>query len=146
MKPGIIPLIFFLFTTKVKTAERLSQTTVKFEPFEGPNFLPLHHVSIAKVENTISATTPTSVYAKTEKVVDKRHVHEQYPGYANFRDLLDQRIRGNSVPQVCYTSSKIVINPSSGYRDLVFRNVIEKSGKRTSRRSDIANTLVRGLL
>uniref|UniRef100_A0A0R3S6I5 Secreted protein n=1 Tax=Elaeophora elaphi TaxID=1147741 RepID=A0A0R3S6I5_9BILA len=90
MRTNVRFFIFFLGTIKVTTvAELLTQTIIKFDPFETGKILSVQHFNTSNVTSTHINFPNVNV-----KIREKRQ--RQFFTDNNF---LDQRIRGNVVPQ-----------------------------------------------
>ncbi|EFO12748.2 hypothetical protein LOAG_15785, partial [Loa loa] len=91
MKTNVRFLIFFLYTIKLTILELLSQTIIKFEPFEIANILSVKHLNTTNI-----ALIDTKFSNHNIKILKKRHTQQQF---SNVNNLLQQRIYGNVVPQ-----------------------------------------------
>lgn len=92
MKTNVRFIIFFLQTIKITIPELLSQTIIKFEPFQATHILSAQHLNTSNITLT-DAKFPIHYL----KILEKRHTQGQFSAVHNF---IDQRIRGNVVPQV----------------------------------------------
>uniref|UniRef100_A0A915PZE7 Uncharacterized protein n=1 Tax=Setaria digitata TaxID=48799 RepID=A0A915PZE7_9BILA len=84
--------ILFLTAIKLTILELLSHTIIKFEPFQATDIL-----SAYQHFNTSIADTKFS--NDNVKIVEKRRTNRDETLLAAFDNLLEQRIRGNIVPQ-----------------------------------------------
>ncbi|VDO52521.1 unnamed protein product [Onchocerca flexuosa] len=83
--------IFFLYTIKVTILELLSHTIVQFDPFEVADILSEQHLN--KSNTTF---IDEKFFTGDVKRIKKRDTQNDF---FTRKDLLNQRIRGNIVPQ-----------------------------------------------
>lgn len=92
MVTNVCFLVFFLWKIKKTIPELLTPTIIKFQPFQAVN------IGVSQNQNSPNTTFIGWKFHNDDvKIRGKRHVQRQI---FTFNDLLDQRIRGNVVPQV----------------------------------------------
>lgn len=102
MKTNVRLFIFFLYTIKIAIPELLTHTIIKFEPFEAANILSLQHFNASNL-----TFTETNFPVHDVKILEKRHIPREF---FKVNNLLDQRIRGNVVPQVLLINILIIFD------------------------------------
>ncbi|VDN84665.1 unnamed protein product [Brugia pahangi] len=85
--------IFIFFIINIINAELLSHTIIKFEPFQSVNILSVQHFNNSNI--TFTDTKKIFIH-NVKKARIKRNNQRQI---TDAKNLLNQRIHGNSVPQ-----------------------------------------------